>query len=164
MELVIYVAGKPFGKQRPRFANGRIYTPTKTREYEERIRTIWKAKKAEMMTGYINIYIEANFPVPSYDAKWKRLAKLAGILMPSKPDVDNIGKVVCDALNGLAYPDDSRVTCLTVCKKYSDYEGIKVTITSTDDIVKRLERWKKENRRMWQSHDRYGTARSICDR
>lgn len=33
-----------------------------------------------------------------------------------KPDVDNIGKVVLDALNGVAYLDDKQVTLLRVRK------------------------------------------------
>ena len=37
-----------------------------------------------------------------------------------KPDADNIAKVVCDALNGLAYKDDAQVIDLTVHKRFGD--------------------------------------------
>lgn len=33
-----------------------------------------------------------------------------------KPDCDNVGKIVLDALNGVAYDDDGQVTCLLVVK------------------------------------------------
>ena len=42
----------------------------------------------------------------------------SGDIFPSrKPDVDNIEKAVLDALNGIAYKDDSRVF-RTGCVKY----------------------------------------------
>ena len=114
---------------------------------------MWKAKKLPMMDGYINLYIEANYPVPEYDPKWKRMAKLMGVLFPGKPDVDNIGKICADALNGLAFPDDSRVTLLTIAKKYSDYAGVRVTITSTEPIEERIEKFKTEHRNLIHSRE-----------
>lgn len=39
-----------------------------------------------------------------------------------KPDTDNIAKIVLDALNGLAYPDDKQVVELQVLKTY-DLDG-----------------------------------------
>ena len=44
----------------------------------------------------------------------------AGTILPSrKPDIDNVLKVVLDALNGVAYKDDSRVVAVTARKIYS---------------------------------------------
>ena len=36
-----------------------------------------------------------------------------------KPDIDNIVKVVADALNGIAYADDKQIVSLVVEKYYS---------------------------------------------
>lgn len=36
-----------------------------------------------------------------------------------KPDADNVAKAVLDALNGLAYEDDSQVQELVIIKKYA---------------------------------------------
>ena len=36
-----------------------------------------------------------------------------------KPDSDNLAKICLDALNGIAYPDDSQIVALTVNKYYS---------------------------------------------
>lgn len=33
-----------------------------------------------------------------------------------KPDVDNTAKAIMDALNGIAFTDDTQVVCLHVCK------------------------------------------------
>lgn len=144
MEVTLFINGKPFGKQRPRFSAGHTYTPKETREYEQRIKTVWKAKKLPMLDGYINLYVEAAYPVSEYDLKWKRLAKLKGVLFPGRPDVDNIGKICADALNGLAFPDDSRVVLLTVAKRYASYAGVRITITSTEPVDQRLQQFRSE--------------------
>ena len=47
-------------------------------------------------------------------------AMQAGKLLPSrKPDIDNVLKIVLDALNGVAYKDDSRVVMVSAKKVYS---------------------------------------------
>ena len=54
----------------------------------------------------------------------------------SKPDVDNLGKFVLDALNGVAYEDDSQVCILTARKWYvEDLSSKGKTVVS----MKRLE-------------------------
>ena len=46
-----------------------------------------------------------------------------GELYPTKkPDADNIAKVICDALNGSAYHEDTQVVKLTVRKVYTEGE------------------------------------------
>lgn len=46
-----------------------------------------------------------------------------GSVRPTKkPDVDNIVKIVLDALNGLAWHDDAQVTFLAVSKEYTGKE------------------------------------------
>ena len=43
-----------------------------------------------------------------------------------KPDIDNIIKIVLDALNKMAFRDDSQVTKIEVEKIYGPVEKIKV--------------------------------------
>ena len=54
--------------------------------------------------------IIAFFPIP------KQLKKL---LPTNSPDLDNIVKSVCDALNGIAYFDDSQICKLSIHKYYA---------------------------------------------
>lgn len=51
-------------------------------------------------------------------------------IMPTKkPDCDNVAKMICDALNGLAYKDDAQIVNLNVLKAYtSDVPFVAVTI------------------------------------
>lgn len=37
-----------------------------------------------------------------------------------KPDADNIAKVICDALNKVAYGDDTQICELEVHKRYTE--------------------------------------------
>lgn len=50
------------------------------------------------------------------------------ILPLKKPDMDNIVKVVADALNGVAYNDDTQIVLVSAKKAYSAIEGLDVTV------------------------------------
>lgn len=103
------------GKQRPRHtANGSTYTPPRTRKAEEQIAKQFVAKAG---TYWANFEGEVRMQVYS----WRRLAKSnpkywAGRADLGKPDADNIEKLVMDALQGVAYRDDSQITDLRICK------------------------------------------------
>lgn len=55
---------------------------------------------------------------------------LQGKILPTKkPDCDNIAKIICDALNGVAYDDDKQIVALKVTKIYSDEPRVIVWIS-----------------------------------
>lgn len=50
-------------------------------------------------------------------------------LVPQKkPDIDNIAKLVLDAMNKFAFKDDTQITKLEVEKKYGNEEKIVIKI------------------------------------
>lgn len=52
-----------------------------------------------------------------------------GKIWPAKkPDSDNIAKVVLDALNGIAYHDDTQIIKLSVTKAYKEEAYLSVTL------------------------------------
>ena len=130
--MTFTIGGKPLGKARPRFhwpSHGRIRVYT-TKDTKSRERAIAWLAKAEMLetgrkpfTGSVKVSISALFGVPkSWPAK-KRASALSGQLPhTSKPDGDNIAKLVLDALNGVAWADDAAVVNLSVSKRYTDGE------------------------------------------
>lgn len=61
--------------------------------------------------GPVSVSIEVSAPLPK-----KRPKRVVDEPYTAKPDADNVAKQVLDALNGLAYEDDARVTELTVRK------------------------------------------------
>lgn len=73
-----------------------------------------------MNEGPIHLDVWANFEIPkSYSKKRRQECEIGNEMPTKKPDIDNIAKVVLDALNGVAYHDDSQVTNLKVRKRYT---------------------------------------------
>ena len=58
----------------------------------------------------------------------KSVSKKRKLDMLKKPDMDNIVKVVADALNGVAYHDDTQIALVQAKKCYSAVEGLDVTV------------------------------------
>ena len=64
-------------------------------------------------------------------SKKKRQQMLAGLIRPTKkPDLDNVIKSILDALNKVAYHDDTQIVSLSVEKFYSDSPRVEVAISS----------------------------------
>lgn len=103
------------GKGRVRFVKqtGRTYTPDATAEAMERIRQAYiAAGGAKAPEGAeVSVHITTLRPLPK--SRPKRIESEPDIY---KPDVDNIAKLVLDALNGCAWHDDTQVTELVVGK------------------------------------------------
>lgn len=73
--------------------------------------------------------IQAQYPIPQSLSKRKKREAIAGLIMPTtKPDGDNILKVVMDALNGLAYDDDKQVVKMGIIKVYGVNPGLMVQV------------------------------------
>ena len=54
---------------------------------------------------------------------------IAGDIVPTKkPDFDNIQKIICDALNGVAYHDDSQIVKADIEKVYSTTPHVEVNV------------------------------------
>lgn len=122
------VPGEPFGKQRPKFGRGRTYTPSETKAHEDHIRWLYRAAHGPFFQRP-EIHITACFAPPKTATKKAREAMLAGEIRPAvKPDWDNIGKLICDALNGFAYQDDKNVVKATVVKVYAERPRVEVRI------------------------------------
>lgn len=143
MEKAFIIPGKPFGKQRPRVTvNGKYahaYTPEKTKTYEELIR----AEYLKQCNGKfeknipITISIVALFEPPKSDSQKQKNKKINNVIYATKkPDWDNIAKVICDALNGIAWVDDSQIVSGTVAKYYAEESKVLVFIKEIEGEMK----------------------------
>ena len=121
------VPGKPQGKARARVVNfggrARAYTPEQTILYENYIKQCFLSAATpndkELYEKPLHLQIIAVYGIPKGFSKVKEIQALNGELKPCvKPDIDNIAKVVCDALNGIAYKDDNQIVTLVVGKIY----------------------------------------------
>ena len=135
MEIKFTVPGIPKGKQRPRVCriNGRslTYTPKQTIEYEELVRASYTAVSKIFFDKDtpLEISIIALFSIPKSVGKKLKNSMLTGDILPiKKPDSDNIVKIILDALNGVAYWDDSQVCRVYFEKIYAEKPETKVII------------------------------------
>ena len=120
--MIFVIPGNPQGKARPKVTRNGTYTPKRTREYEELVRACYKRAgglyfgAGEPLMVCVGVY----YSVPKNATKANRERMLAGEIRPTKrPDWDNVGKIVCDALNGIAYHDDAQIVRATVIKRYA---------------------------------------------
>ena len=73
--------------------------------------------------------ITAYYELPNKRNKLQEAEMLANIISPTKkPDWDNIGKIVSDALNKFAFKDDAQITEATIIKKYARTPKVLVKI------------------------------------
>lgn len=127
------VPGKITGKGRPRVntTTAIAYTPAKTKEYEELVKQyfIIKYRRINPLEGRIKINITAYFSVTKNTSKKQEESMLNNTISPTKkPDIDNIAKIILDALNKLAFKDDNQITKLEIEKKYGTEEKIFIKI------------------------------------
>lgn len=108
------VPGPITGKARPRMntRTGKAYTPSKTKKYEYEIKQwfINKYPNFKTLETRLKIQIIAYYDIPKSTTKKQAEKMERQIISPTKkPDIDNIAKIVLDALNKLAYKDDTSV-------------------------------------------------------
>lgn len=136
---------EPVAKARPREVRYRkdgwkgTYTPKKTRDYEEKVKFAFMSQTCEKMPVYpkgVPLMVEATFAksVPKSYTKKKREACLNGDMLPtSKPDIDNYLKAMLDAINGLAFEDDSQIVMTMAEKIYAEQPYVEIKIRAMDE-------------------------------
>lgn len=130
MKFTVYI--EPVAKARARTVvhHGKVhsFTPRKTEKAE------WAIRQA-----FLDFY---GFRPPVTDAPVKleatfflqkpKSAPKRKTMPTSRPDWDNYGKLISDALQGYAYLRDSQITTAIVKKRYSSPPRIEIEIT--DDL------------------------------
>ena len=130
------IPGEPCAKARPRVTRAGItYTPAKTVNYETLVKELF-------CVGYpdhrpvdipVRMLLRAYFSIPKSWSKKKQWEAQLGTIRPTKrPDWDNVGKLISDALNGLAYKDDAQIVEATTAKWYSDRPRLEIEITEVE--------------------------------
>jgi len=104
------VHGSPVPKERPRLGKyGNVYTPKRTKDWEDVVAWTYKESGGPWLSGPLSISYKF------YLASEK------------KKDHDNLEKAITDALNGVAYEDDSQIVHWEGWKLY-DKENPRVEI------------------------------------
>ncbi len=127
------IPGEITGKGRPRINTytGQAYTPTKTKDYELLVQQYFKVKYPhyETLEGRIFVKIIAYFKIRKNVTKGQIQSMLNGNISPTKkPDIDNIIKIILDAMNKMAFKDDNQITKIEVEKVYAEEERVYIKI------------------------------------
>ncbi len=125
------IEGKVVPKARPRFANGRAYTPKSTQEYEQYVKLV-ASRVCEVHACPVKLVLNIKVGMP---ASWSKKRREAMLHTPvtKRPDLDNRIKAILDGLNGVAYQDDSQVFEIHAKQLYHEDEGVDVTLIYHED-------------------------------
>jgi Holliday junction resolvase RusA-like endonuclease len=135
------IPGPPVGKQRPKFSRRgsfvRTYTPEKTVSYESLVCLSFAAAYPAFvpLEGPVRFTVRAYCQIPNSTPK-RLLARMESEIVPcpKKPDKTNIEKIIEDALNGIAYKDDSQITDSgPFLKRYSPRPRVEVEIQALEE-------------------------------
>lgn len=111
MKYSITVLGSPIPKSRPRFSNGHVYTPERTKNYEQEIGWTWRARYGDLVLKTpISMTIRFYFQEP----------KKKTLFVQKRPDIDNLQKSIMDGLNTIAYLDDKQIYEVHAIKLWGD--------------------------------------------
>lgn len=131
-----FIAMEPRGKERPRFvrATGRTFTPSRTIKAELAIRhRVQEEYRGVLIEGPVELHVTAWLLKP------KSKPRKRPCWPTSKPDWDNQGKLVSDALNGVLWRDDSQVVRCVVQKVYCDSAnprpGFQFSVFRLDEVA-----------------------------
>lgn len=132
MSVVITIPGEVRGKQRPRATRqGRVFTPAETRNAEAFVRLCAAQAMGDLgpFEEPLMMTVKIDVAVPNSFSKYMQRNALDGLVLPAKkPDLDNVVKLICDALNGIAYADDKQIVTLIVSKRYAAQAKTTVTL------------------------------------
>lgn len=133
MKYSFYFDGHVMPMQRPRVTrSGMSYLPKETQKSKREIAGAFKDKykDADPFTGPVSVEITIYRPMTKALAKkvdvatrHRRALDVVTMSPATKPDIDNQVKTILDALEGLAYVNDSQVVDLVAHKRYINYDA-----------------------------------------
>jgi Holliday junction resolvase RusA-like endonuclease len=119
--MKIFIPGEPIAQPRAKVSTkggfARAYTERDhpIHAYKQAVRLAYVNAGGEVLEGPVSIKIVCLFDRPKSHSKKRRQYTEP---KTTKPDLDNVGKAILDALNEIAYNDDGQVYRLTVEKWY----------------------------------------------
>ena len=139
--IELFIPGEPLAKQRPQFnsVTKTAYTPNQTLNYESYVRWFLYSKfDSEGKPVFFKpdeplfLFTTAYHKLPK--GKWKEWERNFGMVYKtSKPDFDNLAKIIADALNGIVFTDDAQIIGGLPFKKYAapgELPGVRLRLVS----------------------------------
>jgi Holliday junction resolvase RusA-like endonuclease len=106
------------------------YTDKKTKAAEETFIALATEHKPEQpILGPIYLMVDFRMPIPKSTSKKRtQLMHYGNIKHTKRPDLDNLCKLVKDAMNGIFWKDDSQIIHMDVSKGYDLVPQTKVLL------------------------------------
>ena len=121
------IPGEPVGKCRPRVTKWGTHNTEKTILYENLVKMCYQEQCGEYTENPIHAAVIIYYSIPKSTPKKNIEPMLMGSIKPcKKPDIDNIIKVIFDALNGIAYKDDTQIFEVHAIKRYGEQARVEV--------------------------------------
>jgi Holliday junction resolvase RusA-like endonuclease len=118
----VHIPARPIAKGRGRVSKqtGAVYTPKQTVVAEAWVRLCCTEQVGTpRVPGPVGVRVVFVVPIPkSKPRQWREDAQAGRVMPTGRPDVDNLSKLACDALNGIAWADDAEVVEMDVVKVY----------------------------------------------
>lgn len=138
INLLLFI--EPMGKQRPRLSSkgrfSRAYTPKKTAEWTKNAqRAIKRLYSREPLERSIPIEVKITAVHKRPQRLQRKSDPACRIWKTTKPDIDNIAKIVYDSGNGLLWADDAQIV-RSICE---DVYAAKNEPPSISICIRRLE-------------------------
>src|SRR6185436_10100771 len=114
-KITFTIPGRISGKGRPRFSrkSGVAYTPAKTVSCEAMVRHYASEamERKPPIQGPVRLEISISLNTPK---SWSKKKREQAYFVTGRPDLDNCGKLISDALNNIVYADDSQISDLAI--------------------------------------------------
>jgi len=129
--LEFVIPGVPMAWARAGSNGSQRFTAAPQRAYKRAAGLL--AKRAmggrALFMGPVALGLVAVFEPPASWTKKVRAAALAGEVVPTvKPDWDNLGKIVSDAMNEVVYKDDAQIFEAHIAKRYGEVARVEVAV------------------------------------
>lgn len=128
--ITFTVEGKPVPWSRAGRNGKQTFTPAKVRQYQDwiKLKAVQAMQGQAPLEGPLRLEMLALFDIPP---SWTKKRKAAAEWHTSKPDSDNLQKVLKDSCNQIVWRDDAQVCVTSAVKRYvreGEAPGLVVTV------------------------------------
>lgn len=137
MKFRLSIPGRPRSKNGAQAGQGNVFAPPEIAAEEAHIKKLARETmgKTKPFIGPVRLFIEFVFEVPvSWSPLARELAHEGRIWFTGRPDLDNMEKLIGDALNAVVYVDDSQIVEKSTRKRYGAGERVDIII---EELVQR---------------------------
>jgi Holliday junction resolvase RusA-like endonuclease len=127
-QITFTIPGEPVAFARSG-GNGKVrFTPKRQRDFMALVKLAahQAMQGREPFVDAVRLDIEAHYLIPT---SWPKKKAAAARWRTSKPDADNVAKLISDSINEIVFVDDAQVAQLSVRKVYGSTSRTLVTIT-----------------------------------